>query len=75
EGADLFSQQKAASPPSAPKPVFDFEQFKKTQPDTYKRIRKERQAAFSELKGATNFKQLLENSVEAYCEQWFKANG
>ena len=73
EAANLFTppekQEPAAKPP---KQGFDFEHFKKAHPDIYKRIRKERQEAFENFKTASNYKQLLENSVQAYCEQWYR---
>lgn len=69
---DLFSQTKKTEPSGKSKPFFDFELFKKEYPDIYKNIRKERQAAFEPLKSASNYKLLLENSVQAYCEKWYK---
>jgi plasmid replication initiation protein len=72
EGADLFTQDKKLEPAPKTKQVFNFENFKKQHPDVYKRIRTERRDAFESLKTASNYKQLLENSVQAYCEQWFK---
>jgi plasmid replication initiation protein len=75
EGGDLFTPSpKTDTPtPQKEKSVFSFDSFKKEFPDMYKRIRKERQDAFEGFKTASNYKQLLENSVQAYCEQWFKA--
>jgi len=73
EGADLFTQDKKSEATLKEKAVFNFETFKKEHADVYKRIRKERQAGFESFKTASNYKQLLENSVQAYCEQWFKA--
>jgi plasmid replication initiation protein len=78
EGGDLFSPSEkppVAQQQAAPKEkaVFSFEMFKKQHADVYKRIRKERQDAFEGFKTASNYKQLLENSVQAYCEQWYKA--
>ena len=70
EPVALPSQPK--QPKTAPKPKFDFELFKKESPDTYKQIRKERSTAFANLKSAANYKQMLENSIQAYCEQWYK---
>ena len=70
EVADLFSQKEE---PAAPV-VFEFEKFKKQHPDIYKRISRERKAAFEPLKTASNYKQLLDNSVQAYCEQWLRGN-
>jgi hypothetical protein len=66
---DLFNQKP--EPEKIIKLAFDFLRFKKEHAAVYKRIRKERQAAFEHLKTASNYKQLLENSVQAYCEQWF----
>jgi hypothetical protein len=73
EGADLFTPEKkqAAQAPKE-KAVFNFSTFKKEHADVYKRLRQERQDAFENFRTASNYKQLLENSVQAYCEQWFK---
>lgn len=75
EVGDLFAPTpKMDTPaPMKEKAVFSFDAFKKQHPDVYKRIRKERQDAFEGFKTASNYKQLLENSVQAYCEQWYKA--
>ncbi len=80
EGGDLFTPTPKMDTPAPPpvavpkeKAVFSFDSFKKEFPDVYKRIRKERQDAFEGFKTASNYKQLLENSVQAYCEQWYKA--
>ena len=78
EGADLFTptqKPEAPTPVAIPKEkvVFNFDSFKKEHPDVYKRINKERKDAFENFRTASNYKQLLENSVQAYCEQWFKA--
>lgn len=72
EMADLFTPSKKQEPATKNKPVFDFELFKKDHPDVHRRLRKERQAAFENFRTASNYVQLLENSVQAYCEQWFK---
>ncbi len=69
---DLFSQAKKTEPSMKTRAPFDFETFKKEHPDVYKNIRKERQTAFETLKSASNYKLLLENSVQAYCEKWYK---
>lgn len=66
--ADLFTEQESEKYVA----TFDFKQFKKNYPSIYSKIRKERRTAFEPLKTASNYKQLLENSVQAYCEQWFK---
>jgi plasmid replication initiation protein len=71
EVADLFTPA-AKKETAKPKPGFDFDQFKKDFPDIHKSIRKDRQAAFENFKTASNYKQLLENSVQAYCEQWYR---
>ena len=68
EAAELFAQEPT-SDLAAP---FDFASFKKHYPGIYRKIRKERVLAFEHLKTASNYKQLLENSVQAYCEQWLK---
>ena len=75
EVGDLFAPTPKTDTPTLlkEKAVFSFEAFKKEHPDVYKRIRKERQDAFEGFKTASNYKQLLENSVQAYCEQWFKS--
>ncbi|TAK47026.1 MAG: RepB family plasmid replication initiator protein [Saprospiraceae bacterium] len=65
----LFNQK--AKPEKNIKLTFDFLRFKKEYAAVYKQIRKERQAAFEHLKTASNYKQLLENSVQAYCEKCF----
>ncbi|MCB0521955.1 MAG: replication initiation protein [Lewinellaceae bacterium] len=72
EMADLFSPAKKDAAAPKPKAGFDFEQFKKEFPHIHKSIRKERQAAFENFTTASNYKQLLENSVQAYCEQWYR---
>jgi plasmid replication initiation protein len=70
---DLFSQAKKTEPAGVSKKViFNFENFKREYPEVFKRIRKERHAAFEQLKSASNYKLLLENSVQAYCEQWLR---
>lgn len=74
ETGDLFAPPQKPEPVLKVKVAFDFEAFKKEFPEIFKRIRKERQTAFEEFKTASNYKQLLENSVQAYCEQWFKSS-
>lgn len=69
--ADLFSQAEKKGGDLPKKEVFDMEKFKVAHPRVYARIRKERQAAFEPLNNASNYDQLLANSVQAYCEQWF----
>lgn len=71
EVVDLFTEKEKEA--AVPKAVFDFDVFKKENAAVYRRIRKERRAAFEPLKTASNYRQLLENSVQAYCEQWFRA--
>ncbi len=68
EVADLFSQKEESVKMATP--VFDFAIFKKEHAAVFKRIHRERKVAFEPLKTASNYKQLLENSVQAYCEQW-----
>jgi plasmid replication initiation protein len=51
---------------------FDLNVFRKEYPKVYQRILKERLDALSELKEASNFDELLQSSVAAYCEQWGK---
>ena len=70
EVTNLFSEKEK---PKAPV-VFDFEEFKKQHNDIYQKVRRERRAAFDNLKTASNYKQLLDNSVQAYCEQWLRGN-
>ena len=72
EVADLFTPPKKQEAALKIKIGFDFESFKKVHTDVYKRILKERQVAFENFETASNYKQLLENSVQAYCEQWFR---
>jgi len=77
EGANLFTpsdKPETPTPVVAPKEkaIFNFDTFKKEHADIYKRIHKERKDAFVNFLTASNYKQLLENSVQAYCEQWFK---
>lgn len=69
--SNLFDQDKKAETLLKSKSAFDFELFKRKNPEVYKSICKERQAAFEPLKRASNYKLLLENSVQAYCEKWF----
>jgi hypothetical protein len=73
EGGDLFSQNKKPETPAVERAIFNFDTFKKEHADIYKRIHKERKDAFENFRTASNYKQLLENSVQAYCEQWYKA--
>ncbi len=73
EGADLFTPTSKSETVAKEKAIFNFETFKKEHADVYKRIHKERKEAFENFITASNYKQLLENSVQAYCEQWFKA--
>jgi hypothetical protein len=49
---------------------FNLNAFRKKHPKKYQQILKERLEALSELKDASNFDELLQSSVEAYCEQW-----
>lgn len=56
------------------KKVFDYPSFKKEYADVYKRIRRDRRAAFIDFKNTPNYRQLLENSVKSYCEKWFEEN-
>jgi phosphoglycolate phosphatase-like HAD superfamily hydrolase len=56
------------------KKVFDYSSFKKEYADVYKRIRRDRRAAFVDFKNTPNYRQLLENSVKSYCEKWFEEN-
>lgn len=64
----LHSTEKKA------KPRFDYKAFKKQWPSVYKKIRRERRAAFLPFKEANNYRQLLENSIQAYCEKWYLEN-
>lgn len=51
---------------------FNLNAFRNEHPKVYQRILKERLAALSDLKEASNFDELLQSSVAAYCEQWKK---
>lgn len=73
EGADLFTPTSKPETTAKEKAIFNFETFKKEHADVYKRIHRERKEAFENFITASNYKQLLENSVQAYCEQWYKA--
>lgn len=53
---------------------FNYTQFKKSHVAVYQQIRADRRAAFIELKSASNYRQLLENSVKAFCEKWYQDN-
>ena len=74
EVVDLFSHQKKEEKAESEAPAFDFAVFKKSHQSIYRKIRKERQAAFMHLKDASNYEQLLTNSVQAYCEKWYHEN-
>ncbi|MEL7020652.1 MAG: replication initiation protein [Bacteroidota bacterium] len=65
--AGLFDFNET-TPPRQP---FSYTVFKKEHPKVYRRIRAERRAAFVEFKSASNYRRLLENSVKAFCEQWY----
>lgn len=71
---DLFTTSDDTMEMPTEKMEFHFDTFKKEHTDIYKRIQKERQAAFEGFRTASNYKQLLDNSVQAYCEQWYRAN-
>lgn len=72
---DAFSISKVTKQLSkTEKPPFEYKAFKKQWPDVYKKIRRERRAAFLPFKNANNYKQMLENSIEAYCEKWYLEN-
>ncbi len=77
EVADLFSQKEKEKEKEKdekiPIPPFDFAAFKKQHSSVYKRIHRERKEAFEPLKSASNYTQLLDNSVQAYCEQWLNS--
>lgn len=49
---------------------FDLNAFRKKHPKKYQQILKERLEALSDLRDASNFDELLQSSVEAYCERW-----
>lgn len=65
EEPELFMEP---NPPAG----FDLNVFRKEHPKVYQRILKERLDALKELKEASNFDELLQSSVAAYCEQWGK---
>ena len=50
---------------------FNIENFKKDEPEVYRQIAEERHLAFAEFKDLPNFSQMLNNSVESHCEQWW----
>lgn len=50
---------------------FVYPQFKKEHATIYRQIRADRRAAFVDFKSASNYRQLLENSVKAFCEKWY----
>ena len=75
EVTNLFTEQEAVKVEKPKAVEFDFGGFKKQFPGVYQKIRKERRAAFEPFKTASNYKQLLENSVQAYCEQWYLKEG
>ena len=54
------------------KKTFDMEQFKIDYPTEYQRICQERIKAFQAFIDIPNYKIQLENSIQGYCEQWFK---
>lgn len=68
---DLFTQPDKKTEEVPEKAVFEMEKFMVNHPRIYARIKKEREAAFGQLRNASNYDQLLLNSVQAYCEQWF----
>ena len=51
---------------------FTLSHFRKQHPKIYRRILQERVEALADLKESSNFDQLLQSSVTAYCEQWWK---
>lgn len=51
---------------------FHLAHFRKQHPKIYRRILQERVEALADLKESSNFDQLLQSSVTAYCEQWWK---
>ncbi len=51
---------------------FNPENFKKEHPSVYQQISEERYQAFAEFKDLPNFSQMLKNSVDAHCEQWWR---
>lgn len=53
------------------KAPFDFETFKKEYHQQYKQIKSERTLAFEPFKATPSYRQLLDNSIAAYCEKWY----
>lgn len=51
---------------------FNLSHFRKQHPKIYRKILQERVVALADLKESSNFDQLLQSSVTAYCEQWWK---
>lgn len=58
--------------PEAKPEGFDLNAFRQKHPKKYQQILKERLEALKDLKNASNFDELLQSSVEAYCEHWAK---
>ncbi|MFK7934753.1 MAG: replication initiation protein [Saprospiraceae bacterium] len=61
---ELAEEVKVRSP-------FSYTSFKKEHAVIYRQIRADRRAAFVDFKTASNYRQLLENSVKAFCEKWY----
>lgn len=51
---------------------FDLNAFRQKHPKKYQEILKERLEALHDLRNTSNFDELLQSSVEAYCERWEK---
>ncbi|NRB51939.1 MAG: replication initiation protein [Saprospiraceae bacterium] len=66
EVKELFEEGQAT------KDDFNLSHFRKQHPKIYRKILQERVEALADLKESSNFDQLLQSSVTAYCEQWWK---
>ena len=56
------------------KGTFDFLQFQKDTPSVFQQIKAERTTAFDAFKDSPNYKQMVEGSVIAHCENYWKMN-
>ena len=56
------------------KGTFDYEAFKRDYPSVFQQIKAERTAAFVTFQQFPNYQQLLEGSIIAHSESWWKKN-
>lgn len=74
-GNTIESSKKSSAPKIGDKlHPFDIENFKKEYPSVYQEIADERHLAFADFKELPNFSQMLSNSIESHCEQWWRKN-